>query len=94
MATKRGIHQTMLGEWKKHPMVGLTAVVADRSAAQGTAKSSEVAVEKLHSKIGQLLVEWEPAAGRGHRIAAVAGSCAAGHRMASRPWWGSFGRRG
>jgi transposase len=38
-------------------MEGLTTVFADRSAAQEAAKSSEAEVEKLHAKIGQLLVE-------------------------------------
>jgi transposase-like protein len=57
LATKHGIHQTMVGEWKRQAMEGLTAVSADRSAAQETAKSSEAEVEKLHAKIAQLLVE-------------------------------------
>jgi transposase len=57
LATKHGIHQTMVGEWKRQAREELTAVFADRSAAQGTAKSSEAEVEKLHAKIGQLLVE-------------------------------------
>jgi transposase len=56
LATKHGIHQTMVGEWKKQAMDGLTAVFSDRSA-QETAKSSEAEVEKLHAKIGQLVVE-------------------------------------
>lgn len=57
LATKHGIHQTMVGEWKKQAMEGLTAVFADRSVAQEAAKSSAAAVEKLHAKLGQLLVE-------------------------------------
>jgi len=57
LATKHGIHQTMVGEWKKQAMDGLTAVFSDRSSAQETAKASEAEVEKLHAKIGQLLVE-------------------------------------
>ena len=56
-ATKHGIHQTMVGEWKRQAMEGLTAIFADRSAAQETAKSSKTEIEKLHPKIGQLLVE-------------------------------------
>jgi transposase len=57
VATKHGIHQTMVGEWKKQAMEGLSTVFADRSAAQETAKTTEAEVEKLHAKIGQLLVE-------------------------------------
>ena len=56
-ATKHGIHHTMVGEWKKQAMEGLTAVFADRSAAQEITQSSEAEMEKLHAKIGQLLVE-------------------------------------
>ena len=38
-------------------MEGLTAMFAGKSAAQESAKASEAEVEKLHAKIGQLLVE-------------------------------------
>jgi transposase len=54
LATKHGIHQTMVGEWKKQAMA---TVFSGKEAAQETAKSSEAEVEKLHAKIGQLVVE-------------------------------------
>ena len=57
LATKHGIHQTMVSEWKKQAAEGLTTVFSGRSEAQDTAKLAEVEVEKLHAKIGQLLVE-------------------------------------
>ena len=57
LATKHGIHQTMVFDWKKQAVEGLTTVFSGRSEAQETAKSAEVEVEKLHAKIGQLLVE-------------------------------------
>ena len=57
LASKHSIHQTMVGEWKKQAMEGLAAVFFDWSVAQETTKSSEAEVEKLHAKIGQLLVE-------------------------------------
>lgn len=57
LASKHGIHQTMVGEWKRQAVEGLAAVFSDRSAAQETAKASEAEVEKLHAKIGQLVVE-------------------------------------
>ena len=47
----------MVGEWKRQALEGLTTVFADRSAAQETAKSSEAEMERLHAKIGQLVVE-------------------------------------
>ena len=57
LAAKHGIHQTMVGDWKRQAMEGLTAVFAGKAAAQGSAKAAEAEVEKLHAKIGQLLVE-------------------------------------
>ena len=57
LAAKHGIHQTMVGEWKRQAMEGLAGVFSGKSAAQETAKSTEAEVEKLHAKIGQLGVE-------------------------------------
>ena len=57
LAAKHGIHQTMVGGWKRQAMEGLTAVFSGKSAAQETVKSTEAEVEKLHAKIGQLVVE-------------------------------------
>jgi len=57
LATKHGVHQTMISEWKRQAVDGLAGVFSDKSAAQETAKASEADVEKLHAKIGQLLVE-------------------------------------
>ena len=67
LASKHGIHPTMVGEWKRQAMEGLTAVFADRSVDQETAKSSEAEIERLHAKIGQLVVErdfWAKASSR------------------------------
>ena len=57
LAAKHGIHQTMVGEWKRQATEGLTAVFSGKSAAQESAKTAEAEVEKLHAKIGQLVVE-------------------------------------
>ena len=57
LAAKHGIHQTMVGEWKRQAMEGLAAVFSAKSAAAAAAKAVEADVEKLHAKIGQLLVE-------------------------------------
>ena len=57
LATKHGIHPTMVSEWKRQATEGLTAVFSERSAARKVAQSTEAEVEKLHAKIGQLLVE-------------------------------------
>ena len=56
LAAKHGIHQTMVGEWKRQATEGLTAVFSGKSA-QESAKAAEADVERLHAKIGQLVVE-------------------------------------
>ena len=57
LATKHGIHQTMVSEWKKQAVEGLASVFAGKEQAKESARSAEAEVEKLHAKIGQLLVE-------------------------------------
>jgi transposase len=46
LATKYSIHPTMVGDWKRQAMEGLTAIFAERSDAREKAKSSEAEVEK------------------------------------------------
>jgi transposase len=57
LAAKHGIHHTMVGDWKRQAVEGMAGVFSGQRAAQETAKSTEAEVEKLHAKIGQLLVE-------------------------------------
>ena len=57
LAAKHGIHHTMVGDWKRQAVEGMAAVFSGQTAAHETAKSTEAEVEKLHAKIGQLLVE-------------------------------------
>ena len=57
LATKHGVHQTMVGDWKRQAMEGMAAVFSGKTAAQESARTGEAEVEKLHAKIGQLLVE-------------------------------------
>ena len=57
LAAKHGIHQTMVGEWKKQAAEGLALVFSGKEQAQETAKSAEAEMERLHAKIGQLVVE-------------------------------------
>ena len=56
LAAKHGIHQTMVGEWKRQAMEGMVPVFSGRSA-EDSSKAAEAELEKLHAKIGQLLVE-------------------------------------
>ena len=55
LAAKHGIHQTMVGDWKRQALEGLASVFSGKAEAQGAAQSAEV--EKLHAKIGELVVE-------------------------------------
>ena len=55
LATKHGVHQTMISEWKRQAVAGLASVFSGRTEVKEVAREGEV--EKLHAKIRQLLVE-------------------------------------
>ncbi|EKV26130.1 Mobile element protein [Caenispirillum salinarum AK4] len=54
LAAKHGIHQTMIATWKRQAIEGMAATFASKGDAK---KASDAEVEKLHAKIGQLVVE-------------------------------------
>ena len=49
LAAKHGVHQTMVGEWKRRAMEGMVAVFSGRSAAQESGKAAASEFEKLHA---------------------------------------------
>ena len=55
LATKHGVHQTMISEWKRQAVEGLASVFSEKADAKEGLWEGEL--EKLHAKIGQLLVE-------------------------------------
>lgn len=55
LAAKHGIHQTMIADWKKKAIEGMAAIFSAKTEAAPAASPAEV--EKLHAKIGQLVVE-------------------------------------
>jgi transposase len=55
LATKHGVHQTMISEWKRQAVDRLATVFSGKTEAKEVAREGEV--EKLHAKIGQLVVE-------------------------------------
>ena len=66
LAAKHGVHHTMIAAWKRQAIDGMAEacrafaipVVGTVSGAGDAAKAaSEGEVEKLHAKIGQLVVE-------------------------------------
>ena len=55
LATKHGVHQTMVGDWKRQALDGLVTVFSGKADAKKGVREEDV--EKLHAKIGQLMVE-------------------------------------
>jgi transposase len=55
LATKHGVHQTMIAAWRKHAVEGLAGVFSGKAEAAEGAREGEI--DKLHAKIGQLVVE-------------------------------------
>ena len=54
LGSKHGVHQTMINAWKKQTMENPSTVFEGRPEA---GKTREEDIEKLHAKIGQLVVE-------------------------------------
>ena len=55
LATKHGVRQAMIGEWKRQAAEGLVLVFSGKVEAKEGIREEEV--EKPHAKIGQLVVE-------------------------------------
>ncbi len=55
LAAKHGVHQTLIGDWKRQALDGLVTVFSGKAEAKEGMREEDV--EKLHAKIGQLVVE-------------------------------------
>lgn len=55
LATKHGVHQTLIGDWRRQALSGLVTVFSAKEEAKAGMREEDV--EKLHAKIGQLVVE-------------------------------------
>jgi transposase len=55
LAAKHGIHPTMIATWKRQAVEGMAATFSGASDAAKAVGDAEI--EKLHAKIGQLVVE-------------------------------------
>jgi len=55
LAAKHGIHHTMIAAWKRQAVEGMAGTFS--GASDAAREASEAEVEKLHAKIGQLVVE-------------------------------------
>ena len=54
LGAKHSVHQTMVNAWKKQALENLSTVFDGKPEA---GKAREEDIEKLHAKIGQLVVE-------------------------------------
>ena len=54
LGAKYGLHQTMINSWKKQAIDNLPTAFEQKA---NVAKTPDAEVEKLHAKIGQLVVE-------------------------------------
>lgn len=55
LAAKHGVHHTMIAAWKRQAIDGMASTFS--GAGEAVKAASEAEVDKLHAKIGQLLVE-------------------------------------
>jgi len=55
LAARHGVHHTMIAAWKRQALEGMAGTFSGAGDAAKAASESEV--EKLHAKIGQLVVE-------------------------------------
>jgi len=55
LAAKYEIHHTMIAQWKRQAIEGMAATFSGKP--ETTAAAGPAEIERLHTKIGQLLVE-------------------------------------
>ena len=55
LVSKHGGHQTLIHTWKRQAIEGMAGVVSNKAEAAVAEREGEL--EKLHAKIGQLVVE-------------------------------------
>lgn len=55
LAAKHGIHHTMIAAWKRQAIEGMASTFSGAGDAAKAAGDAEL--EKLHAKIGQLVIE-------------------------------------
>jgi len=55
LSKKYGVHPTQIGTWKRAAIQNMASAFSKRGGDPG--RADEVQIDKLHSKIGQLVVE-------------------------------------
>ena len=54
LASRHGVHPTMIAAWKRQAVEGMSSTFSNPADA---AKTNEAEIDRLHAKIGQLVVE-------------------------------------
>ncbi|MBL3559640.1 hypothetical protein JMM65_02450 [Rhodovulum sulfidophilum] len=65
LEAKRDVHQTLINTWKRQALESMSGIFSGKAEAKAAEKENEI--EKMHAKIGQLVVErdfWVKASGR------------------------------
>ncbi len=55
LVTKHGVHQTLINSWKRQAIEGMAGVFSGKAEAE--VADREAQVDRLHAKIGELVVE-------------------------------------
>ncbi|BAQ68838.1 transposase [Rhodovulum sulfidophilum] len=55
LVAKHGVHQTLINTWKRQALEGMSGIFSGKAEAKAAEKEGEI--EKLHAKIGQLVME-------------------------------------
>jgi transposase len=55
LAAKHGVHHTMIATWKRQAIDGMASTFSGKTEAAPAATAADI--DKLHAKIGQLVVE-------------------------------------
>ncbi len=55
LVSKHGVHQTMINAWRKQAIEGMAASFSGKAEAAPLVDGAEI--DRLHAKIGQLVVE-------------------------------------
>ncbi|TCS47225.1 transposase [Primorskyibacter sedentarius] len=66
LSKKYGVHLTQIGTWKRSAIDNMATAFTRRGGALEQVSAADV--DKLHSKIGQLVVEWDFLAEASHQL--------------------------
>ncbi|NVO23011.1 transposase [Donghicola sp. B5-SW-15] len=71
LVAKHGVHQTLINTSKRQALEGMSGIFSGKAEAKAAEKDGEI--EKLHAKIGQLVVERDFLAKASGRCACLGG---------------------